>query len=235
MISTNVLMARICAYNLHMKKKIAFIIAIVILATSIFALAACNKKEDAQTPSDISRVTESYLAGESDLFAVSVESGKREKIFIADGKATDVQSFIELKITPLKTFEQKSINFVLSAGEDSLSGIVEEGRGGEFKTDIALDFIPEKITLTAGEQTSEIDLCSVLEGAITADDAIEIVREAFKDKLDAEAAEGKTREIYVKLITGDRTDYYYYVSFIGDGVNYLAGLVGRDGTLISKR
>lgn len=218
-----------------MKKKIAIIIAIVIIATSAFALAACNRRADDETPSDISRLTQSYLAGESDLFAVSVESGLREKLFIADGKATDVQPFTELKIVPLKTFEQNSIAFVLSAGEDSLSGTVEEGRGGEFKADIDLDFVPDKITLTAGEQTCEIDLCSVLEGAITAEDAIEIVREAFKDKLEAEAAEGKTREIYVKLISGDRTEYYYYVSFIGDGVNYLAGLVDRGGTLISKR
>ena len=83
----------------------------------------------------------------------------------------------------------------------------------------------------------EIDLSSVLEGALTADQVIDIAKQEFKDKIDAEYAQGKAdREIYVKLITADRTTYYYYVSFIGDGVDYWAMLADvKTGEVISKK
>lgn len=235
MICANVLFARRAAYILRMKKKIAIVLAILIVAASMFALAACDGRHTNEPTSDVSRMTESYYAGESDLFAVSVESGKREKMFIADGKVTDVAPFTELKITPLKTFELDSLNFVISAGENSLSGTLTEARSGEFAQEIALDFIPEKVTVTAADTTSEIDLSDVLDGAITAEEAIEIARETFKDKLAEDAANGKAREVYLKLISGDRENYYYYVSFIGDGVNYLAALISRTGEVASKR
>ncbi len=219
-----------------MKKKITIVFAILLVIVCATAFVACNgNRTQDDPPSDISRLTESYLAGESDLFAASLESGKREKMFIADGKVTDVEAFTELTLTPLKANEAESISYVLSAGESTLSGELTKSRRGEFKSNVTIDFVPEKITVTMGETTSEIELNNVLEGAITPTEALDIAREAFKDKLEQEAADGKTREVYLKLITGDRTNYYYYVSFIGDGVNYLAALISPSGEIVSKR
>ena len=219
-----------------MKKKIFVIFAISVMVACMLLLAACNGGKIQDKPaSDISRITTSYLAGESELFAVSLESGMREKAFIADGKVTDVAPFVELKITPLKAADAEGLDFVLASSDATLSGKIDKGTNGEFKTALDLTFVPDKITVTMGEQSSEIDLCNVLEGAISADQAISIARETFKDKLESEAAEGKTREVYLKLITGDRENYYYYVSFIGDGVNYLAALISLDGNVVSKR
>ncbi len=219
-----------------MKKKISLIFAISVIIACLLLLAACNggKKQD-QPASDISRITTRYLAGESELFAVSLESGMREKAFIADGKVTDVAPFVELKIIPLKAADAEGLDFVLASNGATLSGKIDKGTNGEFKTALDLTFVPDKISVTMGEQSSEIDLCNVLEGAISADQAISVARETFKDKLESETAEGKTREVYLKLITGDRENYYYYVSFIGDGVNYLAALISLDGNIVSKR
>ena len=91
--------------------------------------------------------------------------------------------------------------------------------------------------MTAGKEQSEIDLSSVLEGALTSQDVINIAKKEFKEKIDAEYSEGKAdREIYVKLITADRTNYYYYVSFIGDGTDYWAMLVDiKTGAIVSKK
>lgn len=219
---------------MHMKKKIIPFIAILILIASSLAFVACHPKAETP-PSDISRKTESYLAGESDSFAVSLESGVRENVFIADGKATDVGHFAELKIIPLKNADINEISYRLIAGEESLDGSISEGSRGEYVANISVDFTPEKIVVEGGDASSEIDLCNVLEGAISPDDAIKIARETFKEKLDLEASEGKTREVYLKLISGDRENYYYYVSFIGDGVNYLAALITPDGKIASKR
>ncbi|MEG1663013.1 MAG: hypothetical protein RR338_03415, partial [Clostridia bacterium] len=84
-----------------MKKKILSCLAIFVVAVlSVVSLVACNKGGGDKDKSDnISRMTKSYYAGESELFAVSVECGRREKTFIADGKCCDVVDFQEISIT----------------------------------------------------------------------------------------------------------------------------------------
>ena len=221
-----------------MKRKICLIlVAILCLSLSFVVLCACNKKTSDEQKDNISRLTEQYYAGESDLFAVSIEKGRREKNFIADGVAKDVCEFTELIIVPLKTNDYTAVSYVISADDKTVSGEIKCSSSGEFVTSIALDFVPDKIAVTAGKEQSEIDLSSVLEGALTSQDVINIAKKEFKEKIDAEYSEGKAdREIYVKLITADRTNYYYYVSFIGDGTDYWAMLVDiKTGAIVSKK
>lgn len=221
-----------------MKRKICLIlVAILCLSLSFFALCACNKKTDDEQNDNISRLTEQYYVGESDLFAVSIEKGRREKNFIADGVAKDVCDFVELTILPLKSNDYTAISYVISADDKSVSGEIKCSSSGEFSTSIALDFLPKTITVTAGEVSSDIELDSVLDGKLSANDVIDIAKESLKDKIDQEYAEGKVeREIYVKLITADRESYYYYVSFIGDGVDYWAMLIDpTTGNIISRK
>ncbi len=222
-----------------MKKKIILTVsAILVIVCALVALAACSgKKGGVDVKDNVSRRTDAYLAGESELFAVSVESGRREKTFIADGKAVDVVDFCQITVIPLKSNGYESINFVLSADGKTLTGDLKSSDFGEFSSLIELDFVPSSVTVTAGSDVSEISLSNLLEGKLTSDDAINVAKDAFKDKINAEAADGKPeREIYVKLITGDRTNYYYYVSFIGDGVDYWAMLIDpATGNIISKR
>ena len=223
---------------MRMKRKICLIlVAILCLSLSFVALCACNKKTNDEQKDNISRLTEQYYAGESDLFAVSIEKGRREKNFIADGTAKDVCEFAELIILPLKSNDYTSVSYVVSADDKTVSGEIKCSSNGEFATSIALDFLPKTITVTAGEASSEIELNSVLDGKLSANDVIDIAKEALKDKIDKEYAEGKAeREIYVKLITADRESYYYYVSFIGDGVDYWAMLIDpTTGNIISKK
>ena len=221
-----------------MKRKTALcLLAIVITILTIFALAACNKREQPQEKSDVSRITLDYFAGESEQFAVSVERGEREKQFIADGKTTDVSPFAEIKIVPLQKNDYEEIGFELVGEDKTLSGKATDAARGEFVSALDLDFVPSLVKITAGEESFEIELCDVLDGKIAAKEAIDVARNAFKDKLEEESAQGKpAREVYCKLITGDRLNYYYYVSFIGDGVDYWAALIDpADGSIASKK
>ncbi len=221
-----------------MKRKAFLIITAILLCVCFVAvLVACNRQGGEKDNGNISRRTDAFFAGESEQFAVSVERGRREKTFIADGKATDVNDFAQITIVPLVKNEYESINFVLAGASSTLSGSVDGSDYGEFSAEIGLDFAPVSVTVTAGEETSEIELANVLEGALTADDVINIAKDTFKDRMDKESADGKTqREIYVKLITGDRENYYYYVSFIGDGVDYWAVLIDpKTGDIVSKK
>ena len=133
-----------------MKRKICLIlVAILCLSLSFVVLCACNKKTNDEQKDNISRLTEQYYAGESDLFAVSIEKGRREKNFIADGVAKDVCEFTELIIVPLKTNDYTAVSYVISADDKTVSGEIKCSSSGEFVTSIALDFVPKTITVTA--------------------------------------------------------------------------------------
>lgn len=219
-----------------MRRKRLLILATVLCIVTLL-LCACNRNEDVAKDDNICRITEQFYAGESDDFYVSIEWGRRENTFIADGVARDVNDFVELGILPLKSNSYEKIAYVISDEQNTLSGEVTAGRYGEFSASIQLDFVPNKILLTAGDVSDEIELNSVLEGAISATDAIEIAKGELKELIDKEYEEGKPeREIYLKLITADRTTYYYYVSFIGDGVDYWAMLINpQTGEIVSKK
>ncbi len=221
-----------------MKKKIVIsLVAICCIVCVGLCFVACNKKVD-ETPKDnISRLTNSYYAGESDCFAVSIEQGRREKTFIADGTAKEVGDFTELTIIPLKKNEYECISYVILGDGNTLSGEINKSDNGEYISIITLDFVPASITLTAVEDTQEIELCNVLDGALSALDIINIAKTEFKDRIDEAIQNNEPeREVYLKVITGDRITYYYYVSFIGEGVDYWAVLVDiKTGDIISKK
>lgn len=221
-----------------MKRKTSLILIVFacLLCLSV-VLFGCNKDGENDENDNICRITQRYYAGESEAFAVSVEWGRREKNFIADGIATDVADFVEISIQPLKSNDYTLIKYTLQDDTHTFSGEVESGNYGDFKASIALDFLPTKVLIGEDETKDEVFLSDVLQSALTSTDVINIAKKEFQTSIDEEYAQGKAeREIYVKLITADRTNYYYYVSFIGDGVDYWAVLVDiHTGSVISKK
>ncbi len=201
---------------------------------SVFVLCACNKTTPPKSD-NISRITEQFYAGETTNFAVVVELGKKEKNFVADGVATNVVAFASITVAPLTKFEGDEINFTLSDGKSTFSGQLVDAINGEYTSDIQLSFLPKAVTLASKDKTFEIELKNMLEGMLSANDALNIAKKQFDDRIKNES-NGVAREIYIKLITGDRLNYYYYVSFIGKGVDYWAVLINpKDGKVVSKR
>ena len=223
-----------------MKKKLLLLMsAILTVALLMCVLAACNEQGGGESPRNISRSVDALYVGENGDFAVTLESGVRETPFIADGKVGEVVAFSELTVTPMNVNDYTEIEYVISSadGGATLAGKLTTGRFGEFRCDAATEFLPAAITLTAGGQTAEIELKNVMEGKLTAEDAVNVAEKQFAERIAAEEAEGKPgREIYLKLVTGDRESYYYYVSFIGEGTDYWAALIDpSDGRVVSER
>ena len=220
-----------------MKRKILIVFAAITVLVLAVAMTACNKSDTDKTPSDVSRSVSALYTGESENFAVSVEKGMREDPFIADGKATDVAEFAEITVTPLTFNDFEEISYVLNAENTNLSGTLTGNNFGEFRQTLTLDFAPVSVSVTANGTTEEIQLADVLAGKLSSSDVVNIARKEFADRIAAESADGKpSREIYVKLISGDRETYYYYVSFIGEGVDYWAMLVDpATGDVVSKK
>lgn len=218
-----------------MKKKALFIIAIFVLCLTLFV--ACNKKA-VEEKSSICRSVDCVYIGESEAFALSVECGSREKVFIADGVATDVLPFAELSVTPLVAHDYTTMDFVINGEGATLSGSLTADNFGEFRQELSLEFKPLSVTLKIGETSQTIDVQNVLEGKLTSADVINIAKTEFAERISADTAENGElkREIYVKLISGDRENFYYYVSFIGEGVDYWALLINPEtGEVVSKK
>lgn len=223
-----------------MKKKILLFVAIVlVICAAAAALAACNKAEET-APSDISRSVTSLYIADGDDFAVTVETGICEQPFIADGKVGETAEFATVTVTPLITLGAEELTFTLTGGGETpatLTGTLTSGGFGDFKGDIALSFVPEKVSVTADGKTFEATLTDVTAGKLSSADAVNIARELFAERIEDERAAGApSREIYVKLVTGDREHFYYYVSFIGEGTDYWSVLVEpAGGAILSKR
>ena len=220
-----------------MKKIFIAVLLILTILVSAVVFCACNKTEEPQEESNISRQVLAFYAGENENFAVSVEFLKREKQFVADGKTSDVIDLVELTVVPLKVHDESEYAFALTNGSSTLSGRIKGNGFGEYCQDLSLDFAPTSITIGEGENAQCIELVNMLEGKLTAQDAINIAEKEFADRINPLKESGNyTREIYLKLITGDREHYYYYVSYIGEGVDYWALLLDpATGAVISKK
>lgn len=222
-----------------MKKKILVTFAaILVVAVAATLFVACDKKKaDDDAPSDVSRMISAFYAGETDNFAVTFERGFKEEPFFADGKTGDTAPFSVLTVTPLKSGEYSEISYTLTGDGASVGGTLSAGTFGEFSGTADADFTPLSVTLTAGDVTEEIQLDNVLADCLGGYDAVQLARERFADRIAAEQQAGAyNREIFVKLITGDRITYYYYVSFIGEGVDYWAVLIDpATGEIVSEK
>lgn len=221
-----------------MRKKVLVIATILVVALSVLLLAACGKKGSGNdAPSDISRMISAFYAGESDNFAVTFERGFKENPFIADGKTGETTEFAVITVTPLKAGEYDTVSYTLTGENSSAGGTLAAGTFGDFSGNVEGDVSPVSVTLTAGEITEEIQLDNVLADCLGGYDAAELARQRFADRIAEEQAAGTyNREIFVKLITGDRITYYYYVSFIGEGVDYWAVLIDpATGEIVSEK
>ena len=220
-----------------MKKKVFLIFVAILVVVCSVVFVSCNKDKTPTERGNISRTISAFYAGENDNFAVSIQSGKREKNFMADGKATDVVDFTELTILPLKVHDCEEYVFVINGESATLSGKVKGNEFGEYIISVNLDFTPISVTIGEGEGAECISLTNVLDGKLTSADVINIAETEFADRINgAKEAGDYCREIYVKLITGDRQNYYYYVSYIGEGVDYWALLVNpATGEIVSKK
>lgn len=220
-----------------MKKKL--ILIFVAMLSMIFALVfvSCNKDATPPVESNVSREICAFYVGETENFAVSIEVGKREKNFVADGVSREVVDMVELVIIPLKVHDYEEYAYTLKKDDCTLSGRVKGNEFGEYATIINLDFAPATITIGEGEGAECIDLVNVLEGKLTTSDAINVAEKEFAERIEGAKNDGTyNREIYVKLITGDRQNYYYYVSYVGEGVDYWALLINpTTGEVVSKR
>lgn len=231
-----------------MKKTFLLILTIILTLGTVFSLSACKKKNK-QNEVDISKnvsyaETHRYV-GENEDFKVAVTSGVREKLFIADGKATDVQNFTEITLIPLKAnLQNKTYTFVLNYDGGSAEGelkrdVVTHNFTAVIDAERFKDTI-KSIVIKYDKVESEIPLENALNGKIDYCKVLDIAKTALKDEIGANTTDGVfNREIMVKLVRDRRapdSPYYWYISFIAGDNGYWALLINPEtGDVVSKK
>lgn len=230
-----------------MKKRFLFVsLTIVLFAIFGIIFTSCNKKGGNLDISANVSYAETYkFTGADSNFRISVVAGVREKLFLADGAATDVGAFSMLSVTPLKTdLLQNDYSFtVLYEGGEVQGTLSKDPVSNGFIADVDLGDNVAKITsvkLTSGENTAEIAVTNQLIDKLTYQQVLDIAKSEFSDAIKAATTDGVfNREIMLKLIRDKRnpdSPYYWYVSFIAADNSYWAILLDpTTGEVISKK
>lgn len=218
-----------------MKKIIMITCLLIVCAISISIFVSCKPSED-NTPKEennISYIQTTFYRGTITNFEVKITAGKKEVLFVADGKTNDCKDFSTVTLTPDSTdLYNNEYKFTVTGENGELSGTLnKDSFGAYYYLDIDLSSIGKlnKICISYDSKEKEIELVDMLENKIDAKGALEIAKQTLQAKLDAD---NKEREIYIRMInntTDSNSTYYWYVAFIADPTDYYAGLIDPIG------
>lgn len=214
-----------------MKKIIMIMILLVVCAITITALVSCKPNEDI-TPNEennISYIQTTFYRGAVANFEVKIIGGKKEVLFVADGKTNDCKKFSTVTLIPDSTdLYNNEYKFIVTGENGELSGTLnKDSFGAYYYLDIDLSSIGKlnKICISYGNQEKEIELVDMLDNKIDAMGALDIAKQTLQAKLEAD---NKEREIYIRMInntTDPDSTYYWYVAFIANPTDYYACLI----------
>ena len=219
-------------------KKLILIAFIIIL--SLFILVACNPSTntDNEQKSNISYIQHEFYHGKSANFEVKICSGKSEVLFIADGVTNDCKDFSTITVIPSSVdLYNHEYTFTITGENGETSGsLVKDSFGAYYQADIDSSAVGKitSVKLSYGKNNEELEVTNMLEGKVDGMKALEVVKEALKERLEAD---NKDREIYIRMINNSNkpeSEYYWYVAFIANPTDYFSALVSPDdGTIVS--
>lgn len=221
-------------------KKIIIVCLITIIAIIMTICTSCKPSEtvEPQEDNNISYIQTSFYKGNIANFEVKVTAGKKEVLFVADGKTNDCKDFSTITLIPNSTdLYNSEYKFTITGENGELNGTLnKDSFGAYYYLDIDLSTIGKlnKIHISYDNQEKEIELVDMLENKIDAKSALEIAKQTLQPKLDAD---NKEREIYIRMInntTDPDSTYYWYVAFIANPTDYYACLIEpTNGNVVS--
>lgn len=221
------------------KFKKILLTSFIIIITCLF-LVACNQKTntDDEQKSNISYIQNEFYHGKSGNFEVKICSGKSEVLFIADGVTNECKDFSTITVIPCSVdLYNHEYTFTLTGESGETTGsLVKDSFGAYYQADVDLKTVGKvtSVKLSYAKNTDEIEVTDMLAEKIDGMKALEIVKDALTERLEAD---NKDREIYIRMINNTNkpeSEYYWYVAFIANPTDYFSALVNpADGTIVS--
>lgn len=231
----------------NIKKRLFFILTIILMASTAVSLIACNKPSDEYklVEKSVSHMQQELMTGKTANLKANLSVGKKEKQFVADGKVGEMYDFCILTVTPLNLdMFDKKFTYVLTGTNGELKGEMEKNiLGVAFSSEIA-DYSKigtvTGLVISCNEVAETVKLESQMAGCITAEKALEYAYNALKEALMEDFKDNKfNREVYIKFIndrSNETSPHYWYVSMLKDNEHYVSVLINPiDGKIISKK
>lgn len=216
-----------------------FLLVLMTVCALTFGLTACNNesKKENELNSYVSYSHEASYVGENEKYTVICEAGKKEEVFVDDGKIGKIVPFCTVIVVPKKQDDKNSINVKLTVN------------GKEISENLPKDMFTEnfeKSISTFGEvsqieiENQVIKLQDVMKEYISRAQIMKIVRQELKEQIDGGYKDGKfCKEFYIKLIRDNdnvKGSHYWYVALI-DGENSFCSMLldAKTGEVLSKK
>lgn len=203
-----------------------------LIALAIFLLAGCGKGDVVKD--NMSEITTIYFSGKTDTDSASISIGEREEPYTKDGKHEKTCAFSLICLKLGREYSNMKLPATISVnGEEKRINL--ELVSGTYMCDLEYKLKAEdEITLTYNE-TSMTFVNVSKDFAISSDKAIEIGREALKDKI--EAYSKGSIECYLKILgEADNNDNLFWCfTVLGeDGKSYNSIISVKDGNIITQ-
>lgn len=217
-----------------------FLIAILLLSTS-FAFAGCQKSQQSLVKANMSEITYSYFYAENSSFSVSISVGQRENPYLIDGVHHAVVDF-SLIVLKDKTNEVKdketSCNLFVQGQKQEIKLIYNPiakaymfdlGYSLDEEDDVAIEFLNQKLDIQLASNNFEI----------SAKEAIAVACKQFKDVLKSYTKAGKLfGECYLKVLGEQDEDIqslFWCFSFVGqDNKSFNIIISVFDGSILAS-
>lgn len=228
-----------------MKRIPTVIFSILVVVLLMVSLIGCNNDPIEQTLDNISYIQTALYTGQSLNFTVTVSKGRSEQMFIADGKAGELNEFNTLTVTPLNIdLLNNNYTYKLIGESGELEGaLTKDSFGASYTAEIAeLDSIGtlNSIKILAVSIEDEICLVNKLADMMDAMEALGIAKSSLEEQIVSETVDNELqREIYIKFINDAKnptSPYYWYVAYIASPTDYWTVLIDpTTGEVVSKK
>lgn len=215
-----------------------FCISFLIVLVGLFSFTGCSKDVKNNGLMDyVSYLQEQSIVGENENYTVIVDGGKKEEVFVDDGKVGKLVDFTKIVVVPKKQASKSVIEVRLIEGDkDDSIELSKDSFTGNYEKTIDKRINPRKMIIA----NEHIELKDVTNEFINKDKIMEIVKSELKEQIDNGYKDNKfNKEIYIKLVR-DNNDIngtnYWYVAVI-DGENKFSSILldAKTGKVLSKK
>lgn len=215
-----------------MKKLVILMLVMVTLFTT-----GCDKKvEKREVLLDyISYIQEVSYVGENEKFTVIIDEGKKEEVFVDDGKIGKIVDFTTVKVIPKQDVKGNKLQVVLLSTEENSVELTKDMFTGCFEASCS----DKKEYTSIKIDGEEIALTNSLADCITIDKLFEILRVELKEEIESGFCDNKfTKEFYIKLVRDNNSikNAYYYVALISGENTFDSLLIDcKTGKVLTKK
>lgn len=215
-----------------------FCISFLVVLSCLFAFTGCSKDvKNNGLNNYISYLQEQSIVGENENYTVIIDGGKKEEVFVDDGKVGKLVDFTKIVVVPKKSNNKSTIEVRLIEGnkDDSIE-LTKDSFTGNYEKTINNRINPRKVIIA----NEHIDLKDITVDFIKKDKIIEIVKTELKEQIDSGYKDNKfTKEIYIKLVRDNNNikgTHYWYVAVI-DAENKFSSILidAKTGKVLNKK